>query len=167
MENEVWKDIPNFEGLYQVSNLGNVKSLKFNKIKVLKPGVDKFGYSNVNLYKSKKAKSYGVHRLVAMAFLNHIPCGINLVVDHINDNPKDNRLENLQVITHRENTYKTQGKYSSKYKGVNWSKKSNKWEVRIRINKNRLRLGYFTDEYEAHLVYENKLKEIKNGKTYS
>ncbi len=170
---EIWKDIPDYEGIYQVSNLGRVKSLnrqlitshgiirKYNG-RILKLGTDKFGYLMVDLKKQLNRKTYRIHKLVAIAFLNHKPCGHELVIDHINDNPSDNRVENLQIVTQRYNCRKKQGKYSSQYKGVSWSKERKKWYSRIKINKKTKHLGTFTDEYEAHLAYQNALKQIEN-----
>lgn len=160
---EIFKDIPSYEGLYQVSNLGNVKSLNYNKTKkekILKSNKNSLGYKNVGLSKNGKVKSITVHQLVAMAFLNHNPCGFKLVIDHRNDNKLDNRLENLQVVTTRHNSHKTQGRYSSKYKGVHWHKHTKKWCCSIMINSNPTHLGYFNCELAAHLAYQNKLKEI-------
>ena len=168
MKNEIWKDVPGYEGFYQVSDLGNVKSLSrkiwngkvffISKDKLLKPGVD--GYCNVELSKNCKRKNFKVHQLVAMAFLGHIPCGFELVVDHINDNPLDNRVENLQIVTQRENSHKTQGKYSSKYKGVTWGAHANKWISGIYLNGKRIHLGIFENELDASFCYQNKLKEL-------
>lgn len=172
MQNEVWKDIPGYEGLYQVSNLGNIKSLartakhyKGGELiineKELKKCVGRGGYFHVGLSKDGKSKTLKIHQLVAMAFLNHKPCGMKLVVDHINDINTDNRVENLQIVTSRENAYKTQGRYSSKYKGVNWSKISKKWTARIIIENKRIFLGYFKCETAAYSAYQNKLTTIK------
>ncbi len=171
MENEIWKDIPNYEGRYQVSSLGRVKSLPkewfsgINTIrkhngKILKLRDNSRGYYKVALSNKGVRNEYKVHQLVAITFLNHIPCGYNLVVDHINDNSKDNRVENLQIVTARFNAYKTQGKYSSNYKGVHWSTRHSKWVSQIQINGKLKYLGIFISEYEAHLAYQNKLKEI-------
>lgn len=166
---EIWKDVPGYDGLYQVSNLGNVKSLNrfvirgcnsvFINGKYLKP-TSTHGYLKVILSNNSSKKSIKVHQLVAMAFLNHTPNGNVFVVDHINDNKTDNRLENLQVVTNRFNTCKTRGNYSSKYKGVNWHKHTNKWVSRIIINNKRYSLGYFNCELAAHQAYQNKLKTI-------
>lgn len=170
-KNEIWKDIPDYEGLYQVSNLGRVKRLSrliwhssnnsYSQLKtfVLKTTTDKEGYVYISLIKNKNRKTFKVHQLVAMAFLGHKPCGLKMVVDHINDNPSDNRVENLQIVTTRFNSYKTQGKYSSQYKGVSWSKQSKKWHSIARVNGLRVHLGYFSDEYDAHLAYQNTLKQ--------
>lgn len=171
---EIWKDIPNYEGIYQVSNLGSVKSLSrdsFNgktffktKEKILSDRINKRGYKEIVLLKKGKRKCYTIHQLVAIAFLNHIPCGQKMVVDHINDIKTDNKLDNLQVITQRENACKTQGKYSSQYKGVHKDKNRTNWRACILIDKKKVNLGSFDNEYDAHLAYQNKLKEIKKGK---
>jgi len=170
-ELEVWKDIPGYEGLYQVSNLGNVKSLpkewvsgkglvKKHNGKILKGGTISSEYITVQLYFNGNRKTYQIHQLVAMAFLNHIPNGHELVIDHINDNKLDNRVENLQIVTARFNCYKTQGKYTSKYKGVSWHKKSNKWVSQITINGMVKHLGLFNCELEASKAYQKALKEL-------
>jgi hypothetical protein len=68
---EVWKDIKNYEGLYEVSNFGNVRSLKYGKIKYLKPAKNKGGYYFVILCKNGKTKNFRIHRLVANAFIEN------------------------------------------------------------------------------------------------
>jgi hypothetical protein len=169
-EKEIWKDIIGYDGIYQISSLGNVKSLPreiFNcrrsyisKEKILKPSKDGWGYLKVVLYYNGSKKNFKIHQLVAMAFLNHKPDGTqNLVVDHINDVKTDNRVENLQIVTQRYNCCKTQGRYTSKFKGVDWFKKRNKWRAAITINGKRKHLGLFNCEEEAAKAYQNKLKE--------
>ncbi len=160
IEKEVWKPIKDYEGIYEVSSLGRVKSLKFNKQRILKAILNKDGYLISNLCVNGKTKMFCNHQLVAMAFLGHEPCGFELVVDHKNDDKIDNRLENLQVVTQRFNIYKTQNNYTSKYKGVSFCKEHNKWRARIEINGKSKHLGRFFTEEEASLAYQNKLKEI-------
>jgi hypothetical protein len=170
---EIWKDIPGYEGLYQVSNLGRVKSLPKEWItgkggkgshngKILSKCLNKEGYELVRLYLNSKGKSISVHQLVAMAFLGHEPCAYKFVIDHIDDNKSNNRLDNLQVVTNRYNTRKTQGKYSSKYKGVCWNKRASKWQSAIRINGKKKHLGLFDCELEAHHAYQKALKDLVN-----
>lgn len=158
MAEEIFKPIPNYEGLYEVSNIGNVKSLKYKKN--LKPYFSKKGYLRFILSKNKNIKGFHAHQLVAMAFLGHTPCGMKLVVDHINNIKTDNRVENLQILTNRDNVYKTQGNYTSKYQGVSWHKPCNKWISYIYVNKKKKYLGLFIDEYEAHLAYQNALQYL-------
>ena len=169
--NEIWKDVPNYDGLYQVSNLGNVKSLpriiyRDGKIpvplkgKTLSNVLKKRGYLCVVLHANGLKKQYEVQQLIAMTFLGHVPCGMKMVVDHINDVKTDNRVENLQVVTNRHNACKTQGRYSSQYKGVSWCKSSNSWMSRIEIDRKSKYLGLFKDEYKAYLAYQKALSEL-------
>ena len=141
METEIWKDIPNYEGLYQVSDLGNVKRLKRKiilksdfelilKEKILKQSYNK-GYKKVHLSYNNSRKYYSVHQLVAMAFLNHKPCGLNIVVDHINENKDDNTIKNIQLVTQRHNISKSIKNKSSKHTGVSWDKKNKKWRKNL------------------------------------
>lgn len=112
--NEIWKDIKGYEGLYQVSNLGNVRSIdrievKMNcrgwksprkdKGKVLTPTDNGKGYRIVPLRKDGKKKNHYVHRLVAEAFCD----GQGDVVDHIDYDISNNRAENLRWCTQKEN----------------------------------------------------------------
>jgi hypothetical protein len=168
---EVWKSIPDYEGIYEVSSLGRVKSLsrenysgkgmKIMPERLLKQNLDNYGYYMVKLYFNGIGRTFRIHKLVAMAFLDHTPCGYKLVIDHINDNTKDNRVENLQIVTQRENAFKTQGNYSSKYKGVGFDNSRNKWYSRIYIDGKVKHLGRFESEHNAHLAYQQALKEIQ------
>ena len=160
MKTEIWKDIKDYEGLYQVSNLGRVKSLKFGKERILSAATNATGYSLVALCNGK-TKAITAHQLVAMAFLNHKPCGYKLVVDHINTIKTDNRLENLQVITNRENSSKDKKKGTSKYVGVSWYKRCKKWKAQMLIKGKYKTLGYFKTELEASEAYQLKLETIK------
>ena len=91
---EVWRDIEGYEGLYQVSNFGNVRSIKNGRLKVLKPVFNSKGYHRVCLCKYGKIKNYSVHRLVLSAF---VPNTLNLPqINHKNEIRTDNRLENLE-----------------------------------------------------------------------
>ena len=97
---EIWRDVKGYEGLYQVSNLGRVKSLgnsKTRKERILKNAKNTTGYLQVNLCKEAKAKATKIHRLVAQAFIGDIPKG--MVINHINGIKTDNRVENLEICT--------------------------------------------------------------------
>ena len=163
---EIWKTIKEFKD-YQISNLGRIKSLKNNKEKILVSHPNEKGYYNIDLYLNNKRKTLRIHKLVAEYFLNHKGDGtMKLVIDHIDNDKSNNNDNNLQIITNRENSSKTlkkiQGKTSSKYVGVTWSKHNSKWIAQIQINKKRLHLGCFINEYDAYLTYQNKLKQIDN-----
>jgi len=96
---EIWKDVPGYEGLYQVSNLGRVKSLKFGKERILKPGWNNSGYLFVVLCINGKNKISSVHRLVMLSFVRES----GLHVNHKNGIKTDNRLKNLEYCTQFEN----------------------------------------------------------------
>lgn len=108
---EIWKDIPSYEGLYQVSNLGRFKALaririsskgeRSYKEKLLSPKINFDKYYYVSLTKEGKKKSYRAHRLVALAFLG--PCPISYVIDHIDGNSLNNNASNLRYVTQLEN----------------------------------------------------------------
>jgi len=168
MENEIWREIPGYEGYYEVSDQGRVRSLdrkvgnRLLKGKYLKPGLNN-SYKDVNLSLNNKRKTFRVHQLVAMAFLNHKPDGtMKVCVDHLNNIKTDNRLENLQLISNRENTSKDR-KGSSKYTGVSRFNLTNKWESSIRINGKKKHLGLFESELEASQYYQDALKSIEEG----
>ena len=97
MKYRKWKDIPGYEGLYQVNNFGEVRSLFYrgkNNVHILTPARDRKGYLHVQLYKGKKAYTAQVHRLVAIAFLpnpDYLP-----QVNHLDKNPANNRVDNLE-----------------------------------------------------------------------
>ena len=151
---EIWKDIPNYEGVYQASNTGRIKSFKYRKPKILLNSYGCGGYYSVGL----SGRRFHVHQLVAMAFFNHKPCGHSMVVDHINCIRVDNRVENLRVITHRENISRGHNK---KYTGVYESKRKNgvKYTCRITIDGNVIYLGTFNTEKEAIAAYFNELNK--------
>jgi hypothetical protein len=152
---EIWKDVPGYEGMYYVSNLGKVK----NKRNVMLTGrINSRGYLRAALNKNGKTKEFRFHQLVAMAFLNHEPCGMERVVDHINGNKLDNRVENLRLVTQRENC--KPNKLTSKYTGVHFCKYVGKYISKIFINGKSKYLGKFEDEYQAHLAYKKALENI-------
>ena len=104
---EIWKNVKDYENLYQVSNLGNVK----RNNKILKPHLNAKGYCRVTLCKDGIRTKFTIHRLVAEQFIpnpDDKPC-----IDHINTDRTDNRVENLRWVTHLENNNNTNSKYKN------------------------------------------------------
>ena len=103
---EEWRDIKGYEGLYQVSNRGKVRSLNYGntgKIREISQRTNKGGYQDVTLHKNGKKKTLTVHRLAAIAF---IPNPDNKPeVDHIDTNPSNNNVDNLRWVTSLENRH--------------------------------------------------------------
>lgn len=105
MVEEIWKDIEGYECKYQVSNLGRIKSLNYNRekqIKILKPHIDCGGYLRVGLRKEGKEKIYKMHRLVAQAFLpnpNNYP-----QINHKDEDKTNNCVSNLEWCTPKYNS---------------------------------------------------------------
>ena len=116
MSKEVWRDVKDYEGLYQVSDRGRVKSLNYHrsdKEKILKQSKHKSGYMYAALYKDGERKYYRVHRLVATAF---IPNPENYSeVNHLDDNHSNNCVKNLEWCSSKYNrNYGTRNERASK-----------------------------------------------------
>lgn len=108
MKNEEWRDVVGYEGLYQVSSMGRVKSLERKdclgrtvKERILKSRTNRYGYMEVNLCADGKRKMLKVHRLVCQAF--HDNPDNKPEVNHVNEDKTDNRACNLEWSTRREN----------------------------------------------------------------
>jgi hypothetical protein len=170
-EQEVWYDIPNFAGYYQVSNYGNVKSLSRvvlnkgihpfkSKEKLLKPTKDGWGYLSVKLRKENKNFNIKCHQLVAIAFLGHKINGVKIVVDHVDNNKLNNHVSNLQLVSNRVNTSKDR-KSLSKYIGVSFRKKENKWTANIRLDGKNKNLGFYNNEEDAAIAYQKEFSKLE------
>lgn len=156
---EEWKIINDYPN-YSISNFGNVKNNKKNKL--LKGRLNRKGYLRVGLYNDvdkTKNKNFSIHRLVGDAFLENKDN--KLSIDHIDRNKQNNNISNLRWATNEEqnrNQKKREG-CSSIYKGVSFYKTTNKWVSSITINKKRVSLGYFKTEEEAKGAYNNFIIE--------
>lgn len=147
---EEWKDVIEYEGLYRVSNTGEVMSLYYNKEYVLPKRVDKRGYLLVTLSKNGKSKKVRIHRLVAKAF---IPNPENKPqVNHIDGNKQNNCVSNLEWATNKENighAWRTglrenerEGLRQRAYKTINKNKlweKTKKVVIQMDLNGNFIR----------------------------
>jgi len=168
---EEWKDISGFEGFYQVSNLGRIKSLDrhvsdkkgdyFILGKILNPPILKNGYILFTLCKNGIRKQLTGHRIVANAFLEKEKG--RSIVNHKNGIKHDNRTENLEWTSNRENQvhYRKVLIKSQQKTGVCFRKDTNKWRAKIKIDDKAIILGTFLSEDEAHEAYQRAL--IKYG----
>lgn len=171
---EEWKDIPNYEGLYKISNLGRVKSLSrkmkrgfgfyFSKEIIIKQCLIDKGYPIIALAKNSINKRFHSHILMAISFLNHKPCGFKIVVDHINNIKYDNRLSNLQLTTNRENSSKDKKNYLKKT-CVYFD--NGKYRVRLKYKGKSICLGYFNTKELAYNTYLKVINLIKENKDIS
>ena len=95
---EIWKEITGYDGDYMISNFGRVKSFKRNKEIILKPRkTSKYAYVSLN------GKTRYIHHLVAIEFMNHT-INRDIVIDHIDNNGQNNHIDNLQIISARDNS---------------------------------------------------------------
>lgn len=174
---EEWRDVPDYGGYYQASNLGRVRGLdrtvttsrgeRFYKGRIIKGSVNNKGYKQHSLNINGVHRNFLGSQLVAMAFLGHKPNGMILVVDHINGDKSDDRVKNLRIVTQRANSTtcfrSDKDSLSSEYVGVNWDEKFSKWKAQIRYNSVQTNLGYYDTEIEASNTYQLALSEIKDG----
>ena len=98
---EIWRDIEDYEGLYQISNKGRVKSLKCGKERIRTPVINNSGYLNIILYKNTESQHRLVHRLVAEAFIPNLENKPQ--INHKDENKLNNCVENLEWIRHIDN----------------------------------------------------------------
>jgi hypothetical protein len=159
---EVWKDIKDYKGHYQVSNLGRVKSIKNNTEKILKIANISNGYLGICLCKDGIQSTKKIHRLVADAFLE---LDSTLQVNHIDGNKHNNNLSNLEVVNCRANVQKYHLSKSGRNKlmGCFFHKTSGLFQSEIKVNGKRVYLGYFKTEGEAHEAYLSAVSKYDNA----
>ena len=161
-DEELFKRIDGYDN-YLVSNFGNVKNSKTNRI--LKPNPHPEGYKQVNLYKNGIKKPFLIHRLVGLAFLEN-PDNKQMI-DHIDNNPANNNIKNLRWATSKNNSA-NRGKPTNNttgFKGVCFDKHAKKYKANIMINGKKKHLGLFKSTEDASQAYEAKAKEI-HGEFY-
>jgi hypothetical protein len=161
---EIWLPVEGYEGYYEVSNLGRIKSLsrivpitnrvlkeKFNSMHLKRDG-----YHSVLLRKPGVKKTISLHRIVAKAFLENFEN--KKVVNHIDGNKLNNRIDNLEWVSHRENSCHYYSKINcGTLIGVHYRKDRNTYTAHIHVNGTKIWIGqYDTKEkaYEARLNYE-------------
>lgn len=164
--NEKWKSITNYEDLYQVSNFGNIKNLKKNKL--LKGSPDKNGYLRVHLSKYGKSQVLLIHKIVFLEFIDKNDRK-NKHINHIDNNITNNSENNLELVSCRENMCHRSKflKKTSNYTGVCWNIKLKKWISQIYYSKKVIHLGVFQNEIDAYNAYKNFEKENNINNKYS
>jgi hypothetical protein len=174
---ETWASVQNLP--YSISTLGNVKRsadvpYKHKNKEFVKPYLNNKGYISINLYKNSKVHRYSIHRLIAIAFIpnpNNFP-----EVNHIDGNPLNNGIDNLEWCTHQHNmqhawdTGLHKNRHSnasvkrkistSKYIGVSWSEQRKRWCVYVRFDNKRYGVGRFINELDAAIAHDNFIKEM-------
>lgn len=150
MNDEIWKDIKGYEGLYQASNLGRIKSLKNNII--LKGWKDKYGYVRVYLCENGNKKVFQVHRIVGITFIpnpENKPC-----INHLDENPSNNNVNNLSWCTYKENN--NYGQHNTK---MSASKIGNiAWNKGKKMNKEYVQNNYKCKKVNQYDINMNFIK---------
>lgn len=183
--NEVWLPIKGFEGLYEISSLGRVKSLPnlkrgrkgaspyMTKERIRSCGL-KSRYHVVDLYRRDGSYLFiTVHRLVATHFIDN-PLN-HPYINHIDEDCRNNRVDNLEWVSNRENVSRRivntpiryRGSKPSKYIGVSWKKQHKAWIANISVNNRQVYLGQFKSEIEAANAYQEALVKYKITNKYA
>ena len=169
---EIWKDIESYEGIYQVSNYGKIKSLKrnvlmkgkfnyFKEEKILNPSTHKNGYLAIGLTKENKTKTFKVHRIVALHFIDNF---LNKPeINHIDSDKSNNNVLNLEWCTSKENKeHAVKNKLNAFGEKSSGSKLTEK-EV-LEIRESNLSPTELSEKYK---VNKGSISSIKNRKTWN
>lgn len=173
---EIWKDIPNYQGLYQVSDYGNIRSLdhysnnhypdgnkQFHKGKILKPFENANGYLLIKLYKNGHNTTFQLHRIVANVFLpNH---NKKLQVNHLDENTKNNKVTNLEWCSAKRNS-----NYGTRNKRISVANRNGKLSKKIKqLDKvgNLIKVWPSLQEAERHGFDHRNLSACALGKIKS
>jgi hypothetical protein len=166
----MWRDIPGYEGIYQINESSTIKSLSRQskrgkyivtlKEKYLITHDNGNGYLVISLSKNSKVKTHKVHQLMAITFLDYNKQN-KLVIDHIDNNSKNNSLYNLRVVLQNENCLSSNKQRKHSFQGICQTKNS-QWTASIRINGKRKFLGNYNTPEEAQTVYFTHLNSLKN-----
>lgn len=168
LRNEEWLPVVGYEGFYEVSNLGNVRSLDrllngavnkyFAPSKILKQSTISSGYRCVKLSKNGVSRTHLVHRLVANCFCANRQPGF--IVNHIDENKFNNGFENLEWVSRYDNNI-----YSNKKELIGVRKNTkNRYRADIRIDGKKVFLGSFKSEGEAYNAYKQRISTITQSK---
>lgn len=167
MSKEIWKDIVGYEGLYQVSNFGRVKSLKKWSLKdrlfinhelIMTPTDNGNGYLIVGLSKNGKRKNHYIHRLVAFAFVENV--NNDNYVNHIDYDLKNNKFDNLEWCTQKENVAHSIHRMRHRKKVTHTN--TGEMYIYYRKNQNVYRVVVDRHEYPSCRTLEDAIKKRDN-----
>ena len=150
MEHEIWKPVDGFEGLYEISNLGRIKSLWFGNEKILKPQKDRLGYLRVSLYRNGKVKHFLAHRLVAEAFIQN-PKGFEQV-NHRDEVKTNNCISNLEWCNAKYNA-----NYGSRTKRISSAQRNHPAKSKP------VEASKYPDFSEIELRFASTMEAERNG----
>jgi len=162
---EIWKPVVGYEGYYDVSSRGRIRSVNTKRrrkivSRILKSGLRPDGYHNVVLSREGVTRTRTVHRIVAEAFLGPS----ELTVNHRDGDRGNNSVGNLEWLSIRENIHVGDlCKKGSQFAGVAPDAKTGKWISRIQVDGRRIYLGTFDSEQEAALAFEGALEKVERG----
>jgi len=160
LQDQIWKPVYGYEGRYEVSNYGIVRSLLNNRVHYLKSFISRHGYYNVQLCKNGKMYHHKNHRLAAQSFIGYDERQVN----HIDGDKLNNHISNLEYVTNRENlNHRLLGK-TKRLRGVHKTSKSSLFRAVIGINGKIYHLGSFETELEAHQAYLDALAKTNETK---
>jgi len=167
---EIWKDIEEYNGDYQVSNLGRIKSLKFRKEKILKSRKSNNRYFYIRLWKNRKSKNKYIHDLMFETF-NNYKLKSDECVHHINKNKSDNNLDNFQLMTNSEHMNLHNSGENHPMYGKNHSEETKKLMREKRIGKHlsektkklmsEKRIGKHGEKSSNHKLFERDIIQIR------
>ena len=168
MNKEIWKDIPEYKGLYQINNYGKVRSLKrIDKIgrlipeRILKERIDKKGYIHYALNKNGKTKEFKAHRLVAQVFLNYEH--FKFMEKEKKQNFDINKLQINHKDENKQNNYVDNLEYCTNYYNFCYSKNGEKNKIKVNMyDKNNKFIKSFSGIREAGRIYNIKPSSICN-----
>lgn len=151
IDNEQFREVKESNGRYYISNIGRLAKRYIDRDTIL-PGYNFKGYIKYSISNERNKRTIlGAHQLVAEAFLGHIRSGHEIVVDHINHDTLDNKVENLRLVTNIENS---SNKKARKYNLPTGVQKTKSGKYVAVTGKKKLRLGIFNTPEEASLAYQ-------------
>lgn len=164
---EEWKDIVGFEGIYQVSNWGNLKSNKSGKWRILSLKNNKGGYMSVVLLGNNRTRSARMHVLVYESFVGDIPKDKKYQIHHIDGNKMNNNVDNLKLVTVKEHHYLHKDEHSTE--GMNFYNKYIRPRKIVQKDKNGKIIAIYDNSTDAHKktgVCARNILQVANKEPY-